>query len=38
MNAPSYFGLQDRLRQDLRPFSAAEIRQIPENVSGVYAI
>lgn len=38
MNDPSPFGLQDSLRRDLRPFSAAEIRRIPEDVSGVYAI
>ena len=35
---PSYFGLQYDLRQNRRPFSAAEIRKIPENVSGVYAV
>lgn len=35
---PSYFGLQYALRQDPRPFDAAEIRKIPENASGIYAI
>lgn len=38
MQDPSYFGLQYNLRQTPIPFSADEIRRLPEGVSGVYAI
>ena len=34
----SYFGIQYDLKRNIRPFSADEIRALPSDAAGVYAI